>query len=44
MLAAEGGYQEFVLAGGEKAVLYLSVVGALLAVAVGFIGLLTVDR
>jgi len=36
MLAAEGGYQQFVLGGGEKAVLYLSVVAALLAIAVGF--------
>ena len=36
MLAAEGGYQEFVLGGGEKAVLYLSIAAALTAIAVGF--------
>jgi K(+)-stimulated pyrophosphate-energized sodium pump len=36
MLAAEGGYQEFVLGGGEMTVLILSVVAALLAIAVGF--------
>ena len=36
MLVAEGGYQQFVLGGGEKAVLYLSIVAALLAIAVGF--------
>ena len=36
IFAAEGGYQEFVLKGGEWAVLYLSVAAALLALAVGF--------
>ena len=40
MLAAGGGYQWFVLGGGAKAVLYLSVVAALLAIASGFVGLL----
>ncbi|MFZ4719917.1 MAG: sodium-translocating pyrophosphatase, partial [Ilumatobacteraceae bacterium] len=36
LLAAEGGYQEFVLKGGEWAVLFLSAAAALLAIAVGF--------
>lgn len=36
IFAAEGGYQEFVLKGGEWAVLYLSIASALLAIAVGF--------
>jgi K(+)-stimulated pyrophosphate-energized sodium pump len=36
IVAAEGGYQEFVLGGGEMAVLILSVVAALTAIAVGF--------
>jgi K(+)-stimulated pyrophosphate-energized sodium pump len=36
IFAAEGGYQEFVLKGGEWAVLFLSVAAALLALAVGF--------
>jgi len=36
LFAAEGGYQEFELRGGEWAVLLLSVVAALLAIAVGF--------
>ncbi len=36
ILAAEGGYQEFVLRGGEWAVLLLSAASALLAIAVGF--------
>ncbi len=36
IFAAEGGYQEFVLKGGEWTVLYLSVAAALLALAVGF--------
>ncbi|MET0145637.1 MAG: sodium-translocating pyrophosphatase [Ilumatobacteraceae bacterium] len=35
LLGAEGGYQEFVLKGGEWAVLILSVVAALLALGVG---------
>ncbi|MET0459610.1 MAG: sodium/proton-translocating pyrophosphatase, partial [Ilumatobacteraceae bacterium] len=35
LLGAEGGYQEFVLKGGEWAVLLLSVAAALLALAVG---------
>ena len=35
LLAAEGGYQEFVLKGGEWAVLLLSVAAALLALVVG---------
>jgi len=37
ILAAEGGYQEFVLNGGEFAILALSGISALLALAVGFI-------
>jgi len=37
ILAAEGGYQDFVLNGGEFAILGLSAVSALLALAVGFI-------
>jgi K(+)-stimulated pyrophosphate-energized sodium pump len=36
LLAAEGGYQEFTLKGGEFAVLALSGAAALLAIAVGF--------
>ncbi len=36
LVAAEGGYQEFSLQGGEYAVLGLSVLAALLALAVGF--------
>ncbi|MEI8239529.1 MAG: sodium/proton-translocating pyrophosphatase, partial [Actinomycetota bacterium] len=36
LFAAEGGYQEFVLKGGEWAVLLLSVAAALLAILVGF--------
>ncbi len=36
IFAAEGGYQEFVLKGGEWAVLWLSAAAALLAIAVGF--------
>ena len=47
LLAAEGGYQEFVLQGGEKLVLALSGASALLAIAVGFIlmrGVLAADQ
>ncbi len=36
LLGAEGGYQDFVLKGGEWTVLLLSAVAALLAIAVGF--------
>ena len=36
IFAAEGGYQEFVLNGGEWAVLWLSAASAVLAIAVGF--------
>jgi K(+)-stimulated pyrophosphate-energized sodium pump len=36
VLAAEGGYQQFTLAGGEKLVLLLSGLSAILAIAVGF--------
>ena len=36
IVAAEGGYQEFVLGGGEMTVLFLSVLAALTAIAVGF--------
>ena len=36
LIAAEGGYQEFVLKGGEWAVLLLSAAAALVAIAVGF--------
>jgi len=36
IFAAEGGYQEFVLKGGEWAVLWLSAAAAVLAIAVGF--------
>ncbi len=36
IIAAEGGYQEFVLKGGEWAVLWLSAASAVLAIAVGF--------
>jgi K(+)-stimulated pyrophosphate-energized sodium pump len=47
ILAAEGGYQEFVLRGGEFAILGLSAISALLALAVGFIlmkGVLAEDQ
>ncbi len=47
ILAAEGGYQDFVLNGGEFAILGLSAVSALLAIAVGFIlmkGVLAEER
>ena len=47
ILAAEGGYQEFVLQGGEFAVLALSGISALLALAVGFMlmrGVLAEDQ
>jgi K(+)-stimulated pyrophosphate-energized sodium pump len=37
VLAAEGGYQQFVLNGGEWAILAFSVIAALLAIGVGFI-------
>ena len=37
ILAAEGGYQEFVLNGGEWAILVLSGISALLAIGVGFV-------
>ena len=37
ILAAEGGYQEFVLNGGEWAILVLSGSAALLALGVGFV-------
>ena len=37
VLAAEGGYQEFVLRGGEKLVLLISGLSAVLAIVVGFI-------
>jgi K(+)-stimulated pyrophosphate-energized sodium pump len=37
LLAAEGGYQEFTLKGGEFAILALSGASALLAIAVGFV-------
>ncbi len=36
IIAAEGGYQEFVLKGGEWAVLWLSAASAVLAILVGF--------
>ena len=36
LIAAEGGYQEFVLKGGEWTVLWLSAAAAVLAVLVGF--------
>jgi K(+)-stimulated pyrophosphate-energized sodium pump len=36
IFAAEGGYQEFVLKGGEWAVLWLAAAAAVLAIAVGF--------
>jgi K(+)-stimulated pyrophosphate-energized sodium pump len=36
ILASEGGYQEFTLGGGEKLVLLLSGISAVLAIAVGF--------
>jgi K(+)-stimulated pyrophosphate-energized sodium pump len=47
LLAAEGGYQEFVLKGGEWVVLYGSAATALLAIAVGFFlmrGVLAADQ
>jgi K(+)-stimulated pyrophosphate-energized sodium pump len=47
LLAAEGGYQEFVLRGGEWVVLIGSAVTALLAIAVGFLlmkGVLAADE
>jgi K(+)-stimulated pyrophosphate-energized sodium pump len=47
LLAAEGGYQEFELLGGEWAILLFSGVAALLAIAVGFIlmrGVLAADQ
>ncbi len=37
VFAAEGGYQEFVLRGGEKLILLISGLSAMLAIAVGFI-------
>ena len=37
VLAAEGGYQEFVLNGGEWAILAFSGLAALLAIGVGFV-------
>ena len=37
LLAAEGGYQEFVLRGGEKLILLVAALSALLAIAVGFL-------
>jgi K(+)-stimulated pyrophosphate-energized sodium pump len=37
ILAAEGGYQEFHLRGGEWAILWLAAAAALLAIAVGFV-------
>ncbi len=37
VLAAEGGYQDFVLRGGEKLILLISGLSAALAIAVGFI-------
>ncbi|MFM8970602.1 MAG: sodium/proton-translocating pyrophosphatase, partial [Actinomycetota bacterium] len=36
LIAAEGGYQEFMLKGGEWAVLLLSAAAAIVAIAVGF--------
>jgi K(+)-stimulated pyrophosphate-energized sodium pump len=47
VIAAEGGYQEFVLRGGEMAVLAFSGAAALLAIAVGFVlmrGVLAADQ
>ncbi|HKH06678.1 MAG TPA: sodium/proton-translocating pyrophosphatase, partial [Acidimicrobiales bacterium] len=47
LLAAEGGYQEFTLAGGEWAILVGSALTALLALAVGFVlmrGVLAADQ
>ncbi len=47
VLAAEGGYQEFVLKGGEWAVLGFSGVAAILAIIVGFAlmrGVLAADQ
>ncbi len=36
LLAVEGGYQEFILRGGEKLVLLVAGLSSLLAIAVGF--------
>ena len=36
VLAAEGGYQDFVLLGGEKLILLFSGISAIIALAVGF--------
>ena len=36
VLAAEGGYQEFTLAGAEWAILIFALLSSLLAIAVGF--------
>src|SRR3954470_18986771 len=47
ILAAEGGYQDFVLKGGEKAILAASGASALIALAVGFLlmrGVLAADQ
>ncbi|HVE93663.1 MAG TPA: sodium/proton-translocating pyrophosphatase, partial [Acidimicrobiales bacterium] len=47
LLAAEGGYQDFVLQGGEKLVLLLSGASAVLAILVGFVlmrGVLAADQ
>jgi K(+)-stimulated pyrophosphate-energized sodium pump len=47
VLGAEGGYQVFTLAGGEKLVLLLSGLAALLAIVVGFVlmkGVLAMDQ
>ena len=47
LLAAEGGYQEFTLSGGEWAILIGSALTALLAIAVGFFlmrGVLAADQ
>ncbi len=37
ILASEGGWQDFTLHGGEWAILVLSLLAALLAIAVGFV-------
>jgi hypothetical protein len=37
IVAAEGGYQEFVLGNSEMLVLWLSVAAALIAIVVGFV-------
>ena len=47
LLAAEGGYQEFVLGNGEKTILVLSALVALVAIGVGFLlmrGVLAADQ